>query len=92
MKIHRDKVTVDRTVTLSGNSDISGVKIPVAICDYNSDNLINGTDFMTFVSAYTGEYNVYCDFNGDNVVNGTDYMTFVSFYNNTVDYVPLALD
>lgn len=92
LTIHRDKVTVDRTVTLSGNSDISGVKIPVAICDYNSDNLINGTDFMTFVSAYTGEYNVYCDFNGDNVVNGTDYMTFVSFYNNTVDYVPLALD
>lgn len=92
LTIHRDKVTVDRTVTLSGNSDISGVKIPVAICDYNSDILINGTDFMTFVSAYTGEYNVYCDFNGDNVVNGTDYMTFVSFYNNTVDYVPLALD
>lgn len=93
LTIHRDKVTVDRTVTLSGNSDISGVKIPVAICDYNDgDNLINGTDFMTFVSAYTGEYNVYCDFNGDNVVNGTDYMTFVSFYNNTVDYVPLALD
>lgn len=92
LTIHRDKVTVDRTVTLSGNSDISGVKIPVAICDYNSDNLINSTDFMTFVSAYTGEYNVYCDFNGDNVVNGTDYMTFVSFYNNTVDYVPLALD
>lgn len=92
LTIHRDKVTVDRTVTLSGNSDISGVKIPVAICDYNGDNLINGTDFMTFVSAYTGEYNVYCDFNGDNVVNGSDYMTFVSFYNNTVDYVPLALD
>lgn len=92
LTIHRDKVTVDRTVTLSGNSDISGVKIPVAICDYNGDNLINATDFMTFVSAYTGEYNVYCDFNGDNVVNGTDYMTFVSFYNNTVDYVPLALD
>lgn len=92
LTIHRDKVTVDRTVTLSGNSDISGVKIPVAICDYYSDILINGTDFMTFVSAYTGEYNVYCDFNGDNVVNGTDYMTFVSFYNNTVDYVPLALD
>lgn len=92
LTIHRDKVTVDRTVTLSGNSDISGVKIPVAICDYNSDILINDIDFMTFVSAYTGEYNVYCDFNGDNVVNGTDYMTFVSFYNNTVDYVPLALD
>lgn len=92
LTIHRDKVTVDRTVTLSGNSDISGVKIPVAICDYNGDNLINGNDFMTFVSAYTGEYNVYCDFNGNNVVNGTDYMTFVSFYNNTVDYVPLALD
>lgn len=92
LTIHRDKVTVDRTVTLSGNSDISGVKIPVAICDYNGDNLINSTDFMTFVSAYTGEYNVYCDFNGDNVVNATDYMTFVSFYNNTVDYVPLALD
>lgn len=92
LTIHRDKVTVDRTVTLSGNSDISGVKIPVAICDYNGDNLIDGTDFMTFDSAYTGEYNVYCDFNGDNVVNGTDYMTFVSFYNNTVDYVPLALD
>lgn len=92
LTIHRDKVTVDRTVTLSGNSDISGVKIPVAICDYYGDNLINDTDFMTFVSAYTGEYNVYCDFNGDNVVNSTDYMTFVSFYNNTVDYVPLALD
>ncbi len=91
LTIHRDKVTVDRTVTLSGNSDISGVKIPVAICDYNGDKLINSTDFMTFVSAYTGEYNLYCDFNGDNFVNSVDYMTFVSFYKNTVDYAPLAL-
>lgn len=91
LTIHRDKVTIDRTVTLSGNSDISGVKIPVAICDYNEDNKINSTDFMTFVSAYTGDYNVYCDLNGDGYVNSTDYMIFVSFYNNTVDYVPLAL-
>ena len=92
LTIHRDKVTVDRTVTLSGNSDISGVKIPVAVCDYNSDKLINSTDFATFVSAYTGEYNLYCDFNGDKSVNSTDYATFVSFYKNTVNYAPLALD
>lgn len=92
LTIHRDKATIDRTVTLSGNKDISGVKIPVVIGDYNGDKLINDTDYMTFIDAYTGKYNLYCDFNGDKFVNDTDYMTYNIFYGNTVEYSSLALD
>lgn len=92
MTIHRDKVTVDRTVTLSGNSDISGVNIPVVICDYNSDNVFDISDYMTFMDAYSNVYALYCDLNGDNVIDISDYMTFASFINETVVYAPLALD
>ena len=92
LTIHRDKATVDRTVTLSGNSDISGVKIPVVICDYNSDNVFDISDYMTFMDAYSNVYALYCDLNGDNVIDISDYMTFASFINKTVVYVPLALD
>lgn len=92
LTIHRDKATVDRTVTLSGNSDISGVKIPVVICDYNSDNVFDISDYMTFMDAYSNVYALYCDLNGDNVIDISDYMTFASFVNKTVVYVPLALD
>ena len=92
LTIHREKATVDRTVTLSGNSDISGVKIPVVICDYNSDNVFDISDYMTFMDAYSNVYALYCDLNGDNVIDISDYMTFASFINKTVVYVPLALD
>lgn len=92
LTIHRDKATVDRTVTLSGNSDISGVKIPVVICDYNSDNVFDISDYMTFMDAYSNVYALYCDLNGDNVIDISDYMTFASFINETVVYAPLALD
>lgn len=92
LTIHRDKVTVDRTVTLSGNSDISGVNIPVVICDYNSDNVFDISDYMTFMDAYSNVYALYCDLNGDNVIDIYDYMTFASFINETVVYAPLALD
>lgn len=92
LTIHRDKVTVDRTVTLSGNSDISGVNIPVVICDYNSDNVFDISDYMTFMDAYSNVYALYCDLNGDNVIDISDYMTFASFINETVVYAPLALD
>lgn len=92
LTIHRDKVTIDRTVTLIGNNDISGVKIPVVICDYNGDKVVNSADYMTFMSAYSGDYNLYCDLNGDKIINSADYMTFISFYRQTVDYAALALD
>lgn len=46
---------------------------------------------MTFISSYTGDYNLYCDFNGDNIVNGTDYMSFIAFYNKTVNYNSVTL-
>lgn len=85
------ETTVDRKVTLvvSESKDVGSVG--VVICDYNKDELINGTDYMTFISAYTGDYNLYCDFNGDNIVNGTDYMSFIAFYNKTVNYNSVTL-
>ena len=91
LTIHREKATVDRTVTLSGNSDISGVKIPVVICDYNSDNVFDISDYMTFMDAYSNVYALYCDLNGDNVIDISDYMTFASFINKTVNYNSVTL-
>lgn len=84
--------TVDRTVTLSGTADVTGAIVPIVICDYNKDKLINATDDFVFGNAYGAEYNVYCDFNGDGLVNATDDFVFGNFYGSPVVYNPISLD
>lgn len=83
--------TIDRTVTLTGTANITGVEIPMIICDYNRDTYVNGLDKTTFNKALT-DYNVYCDLNADTYVNGLDKSTFNVFVNKNVTYAALALD
>jgi hypothetical protein len=84
--------TIDRTVTLSGTSDLTGVIIPIVMADYNTDHYINSTDMTYFSASYSGAYNVYCDYNGDGLVNSTDMSIFSSFLNKTIVYTDLSLD
>ena len=95
LTVHRENVTIDRTVTLSGTADISDVEIPVCICDYNGDGVIDGLDKLTFYTAFSGgsdAYDLYCDYNKDDAIDGLDKLTFFTFYGKTVEYASLALD
>ena len=95
LTVHRENVTIDRTVTLTGTADISNVEIPVCICDYNGDGVIDGLDKLTFYTAFSGgsnAYDLYCDYNKDNAIDGLDKLTFFTFYGKTVEYAALALD
>lgn len=95
LTVHRQNVTIDRTVTLTGTKDISNAEIPVCICDYNGDRVIDGLDKLTFYTAFSGgsnAYDLYCDYNKDNAIDGLDKLTFFTFYGKTVEYAPRALD
>lgn len=95
LTVHRQNVTIDRTVTLTGTKDISNVEIPVCICDYNGDGVIDGLDKLTFYTAFSGgsnAYDLYCDYNKDNAIDGLDKLTFFTFYGKTVEYAARALD
>ena len=84
--------TISRTVTLTGTADITGAEIPIVICDYNNDSVINVADLGVFGIAYSGSYNAFADFNGDKTVNVADLGSFGVFYNQTIAYADLALD
>ena len=95
LTVHRENVTIDRTVTLTGTKDISNAEIPVCICDYTGDGKVNAADKLAFLTAFTGgqaDYNVYCDYTGDGYVNAADKLTFLTFFGNAVEYAPRALD
>ena len=89
-----------RTVTLSGDADITGVTIPVIVCDYNGDFNVNIGDKGIFNKAYNSKttsenYNVFCNFNTDNAINVGDKGIFNKFYNNVktnYTYPALSLD
>ena len=85
------ETTVDRTVTLSGDADVTGAIVPVVICDYNHDGKINAFDKSTFLGAFTGDYSLYCDFNGDGLINAFDKSYFLGFFGKTVAYNDLAI-
>lgn len=89
--------TIDRTVTIAGDADVTGAIVPVAVCDYNHDGKINAADNITYFASYGAEYNVgteynvYCDFNGDGKVNASDNVVYFAFYGQTVNYGALQL-
>jgi hypothetical protein len=86
--------TVDRTVTLSGESDISDVNIPIIVCNYeSSDNVINITDAGLFLDYMNSDY-TYANLEAsDSVVNITDAGLFLDFISDTpVEYSALSLD
>lgn len=85
--------TVDRTVLLSGKTDVAytGV-IPVIICDYTGEGIVNGLDYKVFsnymeVVDTDEEYSTIYDLNGSGNINGLDYKTMSVFIGNvSTDY------
>ena len=89
------ETAVDRVVTLSGESDIENVNIPIMICDYAKDGAVNYRDAGSFVGylAENAEYYVYADLNVDGSVNYRDAGTFVAFLSDSpIEYASLSLD
>lgn len=87
--------TIDRTVTLSGTADVTGVVIPIVMADYNRDEYVDNTDMYLFTNVYNGgdaAYNIYYDYNCDGYVDNTDKYLFTNFYGHTIVYPDLLLD
>ena len=85
---------VERTVTLSGESDVADVNIPIIVCNYeSSDNVINYKDAGIFVD-YLGTTNVYANLEAsDGTVDYKDAGLFVDFLSDAaIEYSSLSLD
>ncbi|MGN0533448.1 MAG: hypothetical protein ACI4IK_03735 [Eubacterium sp.] len=83
--------SIDRTVTLAGDADVTGAVIPLVMCDYNKDKVVNATDLTAFLGYYSGDYYVYADFNVDSNVNAADLTSFLGIYGNDVNYAALTI-
>lgn len=90
--------TIDRTVNLvvssdkaDDNSRIPVQNIPIVICDYNKDKLVNTIDANAFTNYLTGDYYVYADFNADGSVDSMDANAFIAFVNKNISYVEVTL-
>ena len=83
--------TIDRTVYLSGQSDLANVVIPVVVCDYAVDGVINATDMASF-KRQLGKSNYLYDLNNDTNVNSTDFGIFLNLLNKQIVYTDLYLD
>lgn len=82
--------TIDRTVTLAGDVSVSGVNIPVVMCDYNKDTAVNAIDGGSFINYIGGNY-VYADFNKDGAVNGMDANALLAILGKEVVYDTMTL-
>jgi hypothetical protein len=89
--------TIDRNVTLTVSADkaVDGIitvsAVPICICDYVKNGIVNAYDKTVFNNAFYGEYNVYCDLIPNNVINAYDKTVFNTFFNNDVEYVDVTL-
>ena len=85
---------VERTVTLTGENDISDVNIPVVVCDYMKDGKVDFRDVAVFVDLIDAPeaYNVYADLMKDGKVDFRDVALFVDFIDVPVAYEALSLD
>jgi hypothetical protein len=85
--------TIDREVTLSGDKDNTDVVIPVCVCDYVKNGVIDFYDYIKFKQSYTGDYNVYCDLIVNSQVDFYDYIQFKKFFKaGTITYADFSLD
>ena len=82
------RVAVPGVVISGATGTISDVLLPAG--DTNNDNIIDPTDFNTFVSAYNSSatiagsgYDPTADYNYDGIVDPTDFGLFVSNYATT---------
>ena len=79
------ETTVDRTITIVGEADVADINVPIIICDYVKDGIIDYRDAGAFVDYLpkSAGYNVYADLNGDKTVNYLDAGAFVDFIAKT---------
>lgn len=93
--------TIDRIVTLSGDADVAcATAIPIIICDYTGDGIINGLDYKVYSNGNGSvlgdeEYNVFYDLNASNNINGLDYKimsNFIGEVNKSYTYEARSLD
>jgi hypothetical protein len=89
--------TIDRTATLTVSAEkatdgvITVSAVPICICDYVKNGVVDLYDFIKFKQSISGEYNVYCDLVVNNEINFYDSIMFKKFFNSTVDYVDVEL-
>lgn len=83
---------IARTVTLSGTADVSGVVIPVNICDYVKNNKVDLYDTTQFNKVMNGDYDIYYDLVKNGKVDLYDLTMFNKFVNQNIVYAELALD
>ena len=90
----KGETVVERTVTLSGESDIADANIPVVVCDYMKDGAVDYRDVAIFVDFIDKPeaYNVYGDLMKDGAVDYRDVALFVDFIDVPVAYEALSLD
>ena len=64
---------LNRTVTIVvGASNVTGVAVPMIVCDFDSNGGISGTDATYVYSAASKAYNAAFDLDGNGGVTGTD--------------------
>jgi hypothetical protein len=66
------------------SAGFSGDCLPIALCDFNADGMLNMYDFSRFLEAYLGE-RVDADLNHDGVLNRFDVSVFILCYNEFSD-------
>ena len=76
--------TVNRTITIVGEADVADINVPIIICNYVKDDVIDYRDAGAFVDYLPkgSDYYIYADLNGDKVVNYLDAGVFVDFIDN----------
>jgi hypothetical protein len=82
--------TVERSITINGDADVTDINIPVVVVDYLKDGIIDYRDVKKFVN-YIDEpeaYNVYGDLLKDGLVDYRDVKIFVNFIDVPVEYAP----
>jgi hypothetical protein len=77
------ETTVDREITITGDADVENLNIPIVICNYSKDDVINYKDAGRFVDKIGNNEEVYADLNADGVVNYKDAGAFVDFISTT---------
>jgi len=82
------ETTVDRTVVITGDADVTNINIPVVVTDYMDDDVINYKDVAIFVDYVNNPeaYTAFADLMKDGAVNYKDVALFVDFVNVPVVY------
>lgn len=93
--------TIQRNVTLIVSPEkaqdgvIETSDVPVAICDYTGEGVIDVDDATYFVSYLNNSQQdkaVYADLTAEGVVDADDVAYFINFLNDAVDYDELTLN